>query len=128
VNAKWTSSLGEFTRKLEEAQKKGLVAAAQVYVNEVKRGLRGGYTSGAFVTGESINRVTRGEPEQEAGGEWYIRVGTTLLFNLFWELGHHNIFTRHFEQKQVWGPVFEETQDAQREAYVKVMRRVLDKG
>ena len=54
----YESHVAEAKRRFQKATGDGLLASAQVYVNAVKRGLRGGYTSGEFVTGNVINSVT----------------------------------------------------------------------
>lgn len=79
-----------------------LTAAGYVYANEVKRALAGGYTSGDFVTGRVLNSVTVGEPYGP-----YIDVGTDLDYAQYWEIGHHNVFTRKYERVEIWEPAAE---------------------
>ena len=81
----------EYADRMEEATNAGLKAAAYVYYNEVKRALAGGYTSGDFVTGRVLNSVTVGDVQDHA-----IDVGTDVMYALYWEIGHHNIFTRKY--------------------------------
>lgn len=107
----WTSRVPEMQRALDTAIKDGLTAGAYHYANEVKKELRGGYTSGAFVTGASVSSVTVLPAERVADG-WEAKVGTDLLYNLFWEIGHQNLFTRRFERVEVWRPVL--VREAQR--------------
>lgn len=95
--------------QMRAAARAGTIAAAQVYINGVKRELRGGYTTGEYVTGNVINSVTRTEldaadvgtyedndgieratPEAEPSPHQdgvEIVVGTNLLYALYWELG-----------------------------------------
>jgi hypothetical protein len=94
----------DFESRWDEAMAAGLTAAGYVYANEVKRALAGGYTSGDFVTGRVLNSVTVGEPH--AGT---IEVGSDLDYAMFWEIGHHNIFTRQFEQVEIWRPALDVT-------------------
>lgn len=108
-------------QKLPQAQSRGLFAAANVIRNAVKRSLRHGYHSslgnwGDFVTGNNINHVTISEPIFTADGG-SIKVGTDLMYALFWEVGHHNIFTRHFERDEKWGPAYRESRAAALDAY-----------
>ena len=94
------------TTALEDAVRAG----GYVYANAVKRKLAGGYTSGDFVTGNTTASVRVTEPQQTA--EWVeVRVGTDLLYNLFWEIGHRNIFTRRFERVEVWRPTLLEERE-----------------
>ena len=55
----YVSNLPAVRAQIDRARNAGLIAAAHVVINEVKRGLTGGYTSGAFVTGRVLNSVTR---------------------------------------------------------------------
>lgn len=106
----------------------GLLAATQVLINAVKRGLRGGYTSGKFTTGNVINSVTRGELETDYDDVMTMRVGSNVPYALFWELGHHNTFTRKFERVPVWVPAItgnlEQIRAAYARQYVATMKRM----
>lgn len=121
-----TSATMRLLGGVEAIQAGGLVAAATVIQNAVKRGLRGGYTSGDFVTGTNVNHVLRSEPEFR-GGIGEIRVGTDLnpCYPLFWEIGHYNIFTRKFERKEVWGPAYHDSRDDAIAAFQRVFARGL---
>jgi len=110
---------------MEQARDAGLIAAAEVVKTEVKRGLRGGYTSGAFVTGNVWNSVTRTDPTDENGVR-VIRVGTNVMYALYWELGHQNLFTRKFERVEVWMPTFLSTADRQALAFARVFARFME--
>ncbi len=128
MTAKWTSNLSKFEGASNEGIRAGLIAAANVLVNQVKRNLKGGYTSGDFVTGLSLNSVTKSEPVRD-GNEWSITVGTNLLYNLYWELGHHNIFTRKYERVEKWRPALMDSKDAMSAAFNRVyMRTVKGEG
>lgn len=109
------------------AQAKGLIAAANVVRNEVKRNLRHGYLSslgnwGDFVTGNNINHVRVSDPTFTSDGG-SIKVGTDLLYALFWEVGHHNIFTRHFERDPIWASSYALSRALAVEAYDRVFAR-----
>ena len=108
---------------LRDAQRAGLIAAARVVQNAVKRELRHGYHSslgnwGDFTTGNNLNHVTIGTPQYEADG-LSIKVGTDLMYALFWEVGHHNIFTRHFERDEKWGPAYRDSRPRAIDAYTR---------
>jgi hypothetical protein len=112
---------------MNEAGRRGIIAAAYIVSNNVKRNLRGGYTSGEFVTGQSINAVTISDPFR-LGPNWGIRVGTNLLYNLFWELGHMNIFTHRFERVEKWRPALFDSRDAAAAAYARVYIETMERG
>jgi len=125
MQATWSSPIGglaAFARKHQEAQKAGLRAAAYVVYNAVKRGLRGGYTSGDFVTGNVINSVTI-SPVFETLGTFAIRIGTNVPYALYWEVGHNNIFTRRYERVEVWRPAMVDTRDEQAAAFASAYKR-----
>lgn len=101
------SRLPEFTDALNEAVDAGLFAMGYLYANEVKRRTAGGFTSGDFVTGAALNAITVTDPYTDDDGARAIQVYSDLEPNypLYWELGHHNIFTRRFERVEIWRPV-----------------------
>lgn len=90
----WTSRAALVEAALTRAVEAGVNAGAQHYANEVKRGLAGGYTSGRFVTGNVMNSVRVLAPAVRDGDEVRAIVGSDVLYALFWELGHVNIFVR----------------------------------
>ena len=117
---------------LRPAQTKALTAAAYPVYNEVKRQLRHGSPSslgnwGDFVTGNNSNHVTISPIQYNPDGA-LIKVGTDLLYPLFWELGHHNIFTRHFERDEKWKPAYEATRQQAFDAYARVFKRSWAEG
>lgn len=99
----WTSRIPAVQAAMDQALMDGLTAAAQHYANEVKQDLRGGYTSGAFVSGNVINSVAV-DPGQRRGDVLEARVGTDVMYALFWEVGHQNLFTRRYERVEIWRP------------------------
>lgn len=97
----------------------GLIAAAETYMGPVKEKLQAGYTSGDFTTGNAANSVARGTPEATGDGV-EIAVGSTQVnppYPLYWEVGHHNVFTGKHERVEVWVPLMVEM----REQLVAVM-------
>lgn len=123
----WESRAPIVRQRYVEAQRKGLLAAAYVGRNAVVKALRGGYTSGDFVTGHSVNAVTIGEPVWNGSG-WEVAVGTNLLYNLFWELGHMNIFLRHYVRVEKWRPAALDSRLEAIEAFSRVFARVMESG
>jgi hypothetical protein len=96
----------EIAERIPDAIDAGLQAAAYVYRDEVMRALAGGYTTGDFVTGRAMNSVAISEP-YDVDDDRAISVGTDLDYPMFWELGHHNIFTRRFERVEIWAPALD---------------------
>ena len=117
----------EYRNAFERAIGVALTAGGTVIWNEVRRALRGGYLSslgnkGQFVTGASLAHVTLSRPRR-AGDNWTISVGTDLDYNLFWEIGHHNLFTRHYERDEKWVPAFRRARSPALAAFRQVMDR-----
>ena len=120
------SNAGALLSALQLAQAQALTAMAYPVYNEVKRQLRHGYHSslghwGDFVTGNNVNHVTV-SPVTVTDDGASITVGTDLDYALFWEVGHHNIFTRHFERDEKWAPAYEATRAEAAAAFARVFR------
>lgn len=125
ARVEFTDNSPKFLRALKRAKRFGLAAAARVLVREVKRRLRGGYTSGDFVTGNVQNSVTYLEPYEVGNGDYETLVGTNVDYALFWELGHNNIFTRKPEHEPVWIPAIQEVEGELSQAYSDKVRQVI---
>jgi hypothetical protein len=123
----YQSNLPQIKERFRAATSAGLLAAAAVVENKVKEDLRGGFTTGMFVTGASVAAVTHSEPEVGPDGA-FVLVGTSLMYNLYWELGFRSIFSRKFERKEVWIPALFSTRDAQLAAFERVYQRMLGGG
>jgi hypothetical protein len=123
--AAFRSNLPALTRAMDDASRKGLHAAAYVVSNQVKRNLRGGYVSGAFVTGNVMNSVTIGQVYQEGSG-WAIRVGSNVLYALFYEIGHFNIFRRKFTRVEKWRPALVDSRFEAMTAFNRVYTQTLE--
>ena len=111
--AEWRSNLGAFLGATDRGMKAGLIAAAETYMADVKEPLQRGYTSGDFTTGNMANSVARGEPEVSSDGA-EIAVGSTQVnppYGLYWELGHHNLFTGKTERVEIWVPTMVQNRD-----------------
>jgi hypothetical protein len=124
VTLRFKDHSAAFLAALERGQAKALFAAATVIKNAVKRGLRGGYTSGDFTTGHNLRSISISPPEFDGRGTT-IRVGTPLLYPLYWEIGHHNIFTRKFERVPIWEPAYLDNRAEAFEAYSRVLKAQL---
>lgn len=120
----YRSNFPALAARMRRARMAGLIAAATVLINAVKRGLAGGYTSGDFVTGNVLNSVTRDEPNV-SGPVGTIHVGTNVPYALFWELGHVNLFTRKYERVEVWMPALLSNKEQMAAAYARAYARVM---
>lgn len=123
--AEWRRLAPDISNRFQAAMASGLLSAAYVYYNEIKRRLVGGYTSGAFVV-DMPNWVTIAPPAIE-GGQMAAYVGTYLRYPLYWELGHNNIFTRRFERQERWFPAAIDTQEAQHAAFLQAFGAGLER-
>lgn len=116
----YRSNVGNAVGAMYEGVDTGLVAAAENLENKVQHRLlhqaaggRPGYTSGNFSHGIRgvAGRVMRTEPYSR-GGARMISIGTSTVagfpYELAWELGHVNLFTRTFVRVEVWRPTLEE--------------------
>jgi hypothetical protein len=119
----YKSNLPVVMARLRRARVAGLVAAADVLIAAVKRGLQGGFTSGDFATGQLVESVGRTEPDPDRGE---IYVGTRWMYALMWELGHINVFSRQFERKEVWVPAFRDNRTLIRMAYARGFRAAME--
>lgn len=121
------SNLPQVTKQIQQATANGLLAAAAIVENRVKEGLRGGYKSGLFVTGNVMASVNHSEPVVDVRGS-YILVGTDVMYALYWELGHNNSWTKKFERKEVWMPALLATRSEQLAAFQRAYQRALGGG
>lgn len=90
--------------RLPDATDAGLLAMATAYADAIREALLNGYTSGEFVTGAAADSVVVTDAH-DASGDRAISVGTDLMYPMYWEVGHFNIFTRQYERVEIWGPV-----------------------
>jgi hypothetical protein len=120
----YQSNLPQIARQMKAARSAGLIAAADLYVERMKVALQGGFTSGRYVTGETVGSVERGEPVRDDRGE-HILAGTDHYIARFWELGHDNIITKRYERVEIWWPTFVETRQEQIAAFEKAYRAVM---
>src|SRR4051812_13456471 len=126
----YTGSLAStFATRHARATDAALVAGAQELINGLKDqkplGLASGYTSGAFVTGETLNSIQATDPYTEAGTR-HIRVYTDLLRALYWEYGHMNLFTRRYERQERWAPTLARKDEDIFAAYARVYKRFME--
>lgn len=100
-----TETFRQFVGVFEEAVNAGLRAAANVYAPAVRSALSQGYTSGDFVGNPDnvseyppvVQSVEITNPRRAT-----IRVRSKVPYAAFWELGHHNRYTRKYERVTHW--------------------------
>jgi hypothetical protein len=119
-----TPEFAAFKQRFERARDAGLVAAALLYQGAVREKLIRGYTSGAFVTGATSSSVQMTAPHDDAGGREVV-VGSNELVALYWEMGHHNLFTRKYERVEHWRHALEENAPKMLAAYAGAFQRAL---
>jgi len=109
----------------------GLTAAARNYTDAVRQRLSKGYTTGDFTTRGVWGRVMYTVPHDVPGGR-AITCGTSTTavpYELYWELGHQNAFTRRYERVEVWRPILEAKRDLLTEIIARNIRsRVASAG
>jgi len=116
-----------FAARARQAYDDGLVAAGYVYRNRVVEKLSQGYTSGAFVTSHVAGTV-KVSPVMDLDGSRVVVVGTDVMYALYWEAGHMNIFTRRYERVEHWRIALMETGEAQFAAFTRVFARAFEEG
>jgi hypothetical protein len=114
-------------KALDKAVRLALTNATQVPKAEIKRRLRGGYTSGDFVTGVGLNSVRSEAAAKDGQGVYTTRIGTNRPYALYWELGHHNTFTRSYQRVEVWKPSVVSTAAETGQAFARLVRKSLDR-
>lgn len=122
------SMAGAFASRHTRATDAALEAAAQELINGLKEqkplGLAQGFTSGAFVTGNLLNSIFSTEPYTENGTR-HIAVYTDVMYAVYWEYGHLNLFTRKYERQERWGPTLRRKSDDMVAAYARVYSRFM---
>lgn len=113
-------------RRYDEAARLGVDAAANVLQREVTRAHGPSYYKGGAFRGTLKVRqsIRRSDPERGPAG-WFSYVGTKIIQALYWELGHHNLFTRQYERVRIWEPTALAQVAAMRSAFARVVARVL---
>lgn len=120
MSAEFTSHLPHFGPLHRKGIDKGLVAVAAMLEKALHDAHRGGYTSGTYSEGQVRKAIKYTLPETDDDGARIIRVGirgngqpyqigqktpaSIGQIALFWTLGHHNTYTRKFEQVDKWRP------------------------
>jgi hypothetical protein len=126
VAVKMVDRSKQVMKAYENASRLGMDAAANTYEREVKRAHNDHYTSQAFRGTLQVRQSIRRTPPMKSTEGWYSRVGTKLRQPLYWELGHQNLFTGKFMRREIWKPVAIAQAQAIRDAYARVVKRILE--
>lgn len=136
--ADWRSNADAVRARLAQGVDRGLIAAAEVVRQTVSSELRSGYTTGQWVTPHVALSVTYGTPE---GAPRFIRVGTNVMYALFWELGFHQRLRvwkdqagrwhsrpgpTRFVRREIWVPALNVTRFRQAAEFAKQVKRALE--
>ncbi len=124
MSVRWLDNSRVLKEAVRSAQEAGLKRGANVYRNAVIRWIRDwhGYLTtlgniGDFYRDGGIQFISVGPIE--SGSDPFIRVGSSWPVHRYWELGHHNLFTRHFERDERWRPAYEESREQILAAYMR---------
>jgi hypothetical protein len=133
VAVKMVDRSKQVMKAYENASRLGMDAAANTYEREVKRAHNDHYTSQAFRGTLQVRQSIRRTPPMKSTDGWFSRVGTKLRQPLYWELGHRNIFIRDgsgrpkFVRREIWKPTAIAQAQAIRDAYARVVKRILER-
>ena len=123
----YRSYLPQALDRVDAARRAALIAGAELLLGAVKDEHRGGFTTGAFVTGNMLNSLVRTDPEPYVGG-LLVRITTTQTnppYPLYWFVGHHNLFTRRYERVDLWTPAYAKSAFKVAAEHARVMRERL---
>jgi hypothetical protein len=129
VSVDVTDQSARLTRRSREAGRMATAAAASHLVREVKKAFGSDYyKGGAFRSTLQVKQSIVSDGPRETATGWEATVGTRLVEALYWELGHHNTFTRRYERVELWRPTAVAETDAMRATYARVFARYLAAG
>ena len=113
----YRSNVGPVVDGIRRGLDAGLTAAAENYTQKVVARLSRGYTTGNYqsdpIETGVVGRVMYTTPYAAEGGR-AISMGTSTTrvpYELYWEMGHQNTFTRRYERVEVWRPILEQNAD-----------------
>jgi len=104
----------------------GLAAAVTVLKNAVVKQFGSSYyKGGAFRSTLFVKQSVRFLTPYKTPDGYETILGTKLIEALYWELGHQNLFTRRHERVQIWEPAGMASTGAMRDAYARVVARLM---
>jgi hypothetical protein len=83
------------------------------------------YKGGRFRSTLQVKQSIRRDGPTWAGEGWEATVGTNKIEALYWELGHHNVFTRKYERVEIWVPTGAREVQAMRDTFARVVARMM---
>jgi hypothetical protein len=111
----YKSNLPAVENALRRGIDAGLTAAAQNLHAKIRTRLLHGYTTGNFAHQMRgvAGRVVYTTPFDYNGGR-AVSIGTgptQVPYELYWEMGHRNVFTRRYDRVEVWQPIMRANAD-----------------
>jgi hypothetical protein len=104
----------------------GLAAAVNVLKNAVVQQFGSNYyTGGRFRSTLFVKQSIRFLTPYKTPDGYETILGTKLMEALYWELGHQNLFTGNPERVQIWKPAGDASRGAMRDAYNRVVARLM---
>lgn len=126
MSVRVTDNRRQAVARAENAGKLGLASAVNVLKNAVVREFGSRYYKGGrFRSTLFVRQSVRSLTPYKVGHGYETQLGTKIMEALYWELGHHNTFTRKYERVQIWEPAGQASTGAMREAYARVVARVM---
>lgn len=121
-----TDRFDDAMRRYDRAARLGVDAAANVLQREITKAHDSSYyKGGAFRSTLQVRASIRRTPPTRSGDGWSAEVGTKIIEALYWELGHHNLFTRKYERRRIWEPTALANVGAMSAAYGRVVVRIM---
>lgn len=121
-----TDNSRQAVSRADEAGRLGLAAAVTVLKNAVVKQFGSSYyKGGAFRSTLFVKQSVRFLTPYKTPDGYETVLGTKLIEALYWELGHHNTFTRKYERVRIWEPTGLASMGAMRDAYARVVARIM---
>lgn len=112
-----------------EAGRWGMDGAATHLKNELRKAFGSDYyKGGAFRSTLLVKDSIRHDGPTWTGTGWESLIGTHLVQALYWELGHHNHFTKKYERVELWKPTAVAQAEAMRATFARVFARYMGSG
>jgi hypothetical protein len=121
-----TDNSREAVSRADEAGRLGLAAAVTMLKNAVVKQFGSSYyKGGAFRSTLFVKQSVRFLTPYKTPDGYETVLGTKFIEALYWELGHHNTFTRKYERVRIWEPAGLASMGAMRDAYARVVARMM---
>ena len=115
--------------RYREGARKGMDAASNHLRVSVQKAFGSWYYKGGrFRSTLQVKQSIRRDGPKWDGEGWESLVGTNKVEALYWELGHHNVFTRKYERRELWKPTAIAQAEAMRATFARVFARFMGTG